>query len=74
MRYIHGDISHFLYKVIKRGEMMTDILCCKSKCLNNKKGNVRLMSLSMTDYAKHTSHRGTQEKVHAVCVLDLMGS
>lgn len=38
MRYIHGDISHFLYKVIKRGEMMTDILCCKSKCLNNKKG------------------------------------
>ena len=38
MRYIHGDISHFLYKVIKKGEMMTDILCCKSKCLNNKKG------------------------------------
>nr|DAS04805.1 MAG TPA: hypothetical protein [Caudoviricetes sp.] len=32
------------------------------------------MSLSMTDYAKHTSHRGTQEKVHAVCVCDLMES
>ena len=38
MRYIHGDISHFLYKVIKSGGIMTDILCCKSKCLNNKKG------------------------------------
>ena len=38
MRYIHGDISHFLYKVIKRGEMMTEIMCCKSKCLNNKNG------------------------------------
>ena len=38
MRYIHGDISHFLHKVIKTGEMMTDIMCCKRKCLNNKKG------------------------------------
>ena len=52
MRYIHGDISHFLYKVIKKGEAMTEIMCCKSKCLNNKKG----------------------EKVHAVCVCDLMES
>lgn len=32
------------------------------------------MPLSMMDYAKHTSHRGTQEKVHADCVLDLMGN
>nr|DAP30917.1 MAG TPA: hypothetical protein [Caudoviricetes sp.] len=32
------------------------------------------MSLNMTDYAKHTLHRGTQEKVHVVCVLDLMGN
>nr|DAV45559.1 MAG TPA: hypothetical protein [Caudoviricetes sp.] len=32
------------------------------------------MSLNMTDYAKRTSHRGTQGKVHAVCVLDLMGN
>nr|DAM63601.1 MAG TPA: hypothetical protein [Caudoviricetes sp.] len=32
------------------------------------------MSLNMTACVKHTSHRGTQEKVHAVCVLDLMGS
>ena len=38
MRYIAVDIPRFLYKVIKRGEMMTEILCCKSKCLNNKKG------------------------------------
>lgn len=39
-----------------------------------KKGNARLMSLNMTDYAKHTSHRGMQEKVNVVCVLDLMES
>nr|DAN02858.1 MAG TPA: hypothetical protein [Caudoviricetes sp.] len=32
------------------------------------------MSLNMTDYAKHISHRGMQEKVHAVYVCDLMGS
>ena len=38
MRYISVDISHFLYKVIKNGETMTEIMCCKSKCLNNKKG------------------------------------
>nr|DAQ48968.1 MAG TPA: hypothetical protein [Caudoviricetes sp.] len=32
------------------------------------------MSLSMMGYAKHISHRGMQEKVHAVCVYDLMGN
>lgn len=74
MRYIHGDISHFLHKVIKRGEMMTDILCCKSKCLNNKKGKCTANVIEYDDYAKHISHRGTQEKVHVVCVLDLTAS
>ena len=38
MRYIHGDISHFLYKSIKRGKEMTAIVCWKSKCLNNRNG------------------------------------
>ena len=36
MRYIHGDISHFLYKIIKRGNM-TQVHCDRKHCLNNDK-------------------------------------
>ena len=42
MRYIHADISPFLYKrnikVCKGGGKLVNIICTKSKCLNNKKG------------------------------------
>lgn len=36
MRYIRGDISHFLYKTNKRGNM-TQVHCDRKHCLNNDK-------------------------------------
>ena len=37
MGYIHGDILHFLYKSIIKGESMTQIHCDRIHCLNNDK-------------------------------------
>ena len=69
MRYIHGDISHFLYKVIKRGETMTEIMCCKSKCLNNKKG---ICTASMIEYdglcQTYITHGNARKSVCGLCV------
>ena len=37
MRYIHGDILHFLYKSIIKRESMTQVHCNRKHCLNNDK-------------------------------------